>query len=159
MLDDALPIEREVLGAIPYKDNDVVLHTDDSLMPKRKAAWASWNYHIPAGRQDGASVTYHLNRLQGLTSERQYFVTLNCTDRIRPDSILAEFNYTHPVFGAESSAAQKLHNEINGVDRVYYCGAYWRNGFHEDGVVSALAALEHFHSRDRHAQRHFQRAS
>jgi uncharacterized protein len=159
MLSDATRSEREVLGAIPYQSNEAILHTDMTVMPRRRRAWAAWNYHVP--RQDGGpvSVTYHLNRLQGLTSRRQYFVTLNGDQSIRPESIIRKISYEHPVFNIESVAAQGRQSEINGVRQTYFCGAYWRNGFHEDGVVSALNALADFEQRSGHAQLHFQRAS
>jgi predicted NAD/FAD-binding protein len=105
------------------------------------------------------SVTYHLNRLHGLDCRRQYFVTLNGEQRMRSSSIIRRIAYAHPVFNADSVAAQARHAEINGVRRTWYCGAYWRNGFHEDGVVSALQALEDFERRSGNAQLHFQRAS
>jgi predicted NAD/FAD-binding protein len=158
MLSDATPAEREVLGAIPYRSNEAILHTDRSLMPRRDLAWAAWNYHVP-GQDDGpVSVTYHLNCLQGLECEEQYFVTLNSDSRIREDAIISRIAYEHPVFNTESVAAQHRQSEINGVRQTYYCGAYWRNGFHEDGVVSALSALADF-ERNENAQLHLQRAS
>ena len=159
LLRDSLPLEREVLGAIPYQYNEAVLHTDDSLMPRSKRAWAAWNYHVPRDADRPVAVTYHLNRLQGLDTATQYFVTLNYADRIRPDSVIRRFTYEHPVFTAASVAAQRRHEHINGLNRTWYCGAYWRYGFHEDGVVSALAALRRFESSEEDAQRHFQRAS
>lgn len=159
LLGDALPIERRVLGAIPYQTNEAILHTDASLMPTHKRAWAAWNYHIPIAENPRAAVTYHLNRLQDLNASQQFFVTLNSEKQIRPSAVLRKIAYAHPVFMAESVDAQKHHNEINGLNRTYYCGAYWRNGFHEDGVVSALAALDQFEGRDEDAQQYFQRAS
>jgi len=105
------------------------------------------------------SVTYHLNRLQGLASRQQYFVTLNGDQRIRPTRVMRKFCYEHPVFNVDSVAAQSRQSEINGINRSYFCGAYWRNGFHEDGVVSALHALADFEQRSSHAQLHLQRAS
>lgn len=159
ILAEPLPAEREVLGAFPYQPNEAVLHSDESMMPRRKLAWGAWNYHIPEADNPRVAVTYHLNRLQGLITSRQYFVTLNSEERIRPDSILGKFTYEHPVFTAQSVAAQLRHSELNGLNRTYYCGAYWRNGFHEDGVVSALKALHDFRSRENDAQLYFQRAS
>ncbi len=144
MLDVPTELEREVLGAIPYQSNEVILHGDDSMMPSRRAAWASWNYHIPAGTHGRASLTYHLNRLHSLPGKQQFFVTLNSGHRIRPQTIIQRYDYAHPVFTRDSVAAQARQDELNGLNRTYYCGAYWRNGFHEDGVVSALAALESF---------------
>jgi predicted NAD/FAD-binding protein len=158
MLSDATRTERAVLGAIPYQSNEAILHTDHSLMPRRKLAWAAWNYHVP-GQDDGpVSVTYQLNRLQGLGCRKQYFVTLNSDSRIREDAIISQIAYEHPVFNLASVAAQGRQSEINGVRQTYYCGAYWHNGFHEDGVVSALNALRDFEQRNEHAQLHLQRA-
>jgi predicted NAD/FAD-binding protein len=147
MLADPTPAEREVLGAIAYQRNEAVLHTDTSLMPRRRLAWAAWNYNLPADaeRLDGqVTLTYNMNILQGLDARQQYCVTLNNTDAIDPDRILRVIGYEHPVFTERAVAAQSRHREINGAARTYYCGAYWRNGFHEDGVVSAIDALRHF---------------
>ena len=159
MLNDPLASEREILGAIPYQPNEALLHTDASLMPRRKLAWAAWNYRIPETENPRVAVTYHLNRLQGLDCSTQYFVTLNSGEHIRQDAVLRKIVYEHPVFTAGSVAAQHRHREINGLNRTYYCGAYWRNGFHEDGVASAISALEHFYDRDGNAQQYLQRAS
>lgn len=159
MIADPLPVERDILSAIPYQQNDVVLHTDSSLMPRRRKVWAAWNYHITSAADSRVSLTYHLNQLQCLNTREQYFVTLNSNRRIDPGSIIQEISYEHPVFHKQSVAAQQRHCEINGLRRSYFCGAYWRNGFHEDGVWSALQAIEHFNRRDRDEERHFQRAS
>lgn len=159
ILTDPSRAEREVLGSIPYQSNEATLHTDQSIMPTRKRAWAAWNYHVPAKPLSPMSVTYHLNRLQGLDCRQQYFVTLNGDQRIRPSSIIKQISYAHPVFHSDSVAAQARHSEVNGVNRTWFCGAYWRNGFHEDGVVSALHALDDFERRMGHAQLHLQRAS
>lgn len=159
MLSEPADVELDVLGAIPYQHNEAILHTDESLMPRRRRAWAAWNYHIPADSNELVALTYHLNTLQGLRSRKNYFVTLNSRDLIRPDSIIKSIDYEHPVFTASSVAAQARHAEINGLKRTYFCGAYWRYGFHEDGVVSALNALQHFDARYENAQQHFQRAS
>jgi predicted NAD/FAD-binding protein len=147
LLTDPTPQEQAVLGAIRYQQNEAVLHTDDSLMPKRRLAWAAWNYHIPRGPADPdgrAALTYNMNILQSLNAPVQFCVTLNYTPAIDPGKIIQTFNYTHPVFTERAVAAQKRHREINGVRQTYFCGAYWRYGFHEDGVVSAIAALDHF---------------
>ncbi|NIW24992.1 MAG: NAD(P)-binding protein [Gammaproteobacteria bacterium] len=159
MLTDATPAEREVLGAIPYEHNDVVLHTDASLMPKRRLAWAAWNYHILRRAQARVAVTYNMNILQGIEAPVEFCVTLNNTAAIDPSKIIARFDYRHPMFTPDAVAAQQRHAEISGADRTYYCGAYWRYGFHEDGVVSALTALEQFNDRIRHEQRYLRRAS
>ncbi len=159
LLADPSPAEREVLGAIPYQDNDVVLHTDTSLLPRRRLAWAAWNYHLPRRPQDRVAVTYNMNILQRLRSRTPFLVTLNRTDDIDPSQIIERLSYAHPLFTAAGVAAQQRQAEINGVRRTYYCGAYWRNGFHEDGVTSALEALRHFRAcqpeqQDADAQRH-----
>ena len=142
MLADPAPAETDVLGAIPYQRNEAVLHTDASLMPKRRSAWASWNYHLidrPTGR---TTVTYHMNRLQSLVADRDYLVTLNLTERSNPATVIRKIDYAHPVFTPEGVAAQRRWAEISGPRRTHYCGAYWRWGFHEDGVWSALRVAE-----------------
>ena len=147
LLADPTPREQEVLGAIRFQQNEAVLHTDHTLMPARRLAWAAWNYHIPAGPSDPegkAALTYNMNILQGLDAPVQFCVTLNHTAAIDPGKIIQTINYTHPIFTEKVLAAQQRHREINGAHGTYYCGAYWRYGFHEDGVVSALAALDHF---------------
>jgi len=148
MLADASRAEHEVLGAIPYQRNEVVLHTDRSLMPRRRAVWSSWNFHLakrPAGAGGparGSTVTYWMNNLQRLRAERDYFVTLNRGEEIDPAAVLRRFEYDHPVYTREGVAAQARHAEISGVRRTHYCGAYWGWGFHEDGVRSALRTVE-----------------
>jgi len=147
LLADPTDAERETLGAIQYQQNEAVLHTDESLMPRRRRAWAAWNYHIPKSPTDTdgkVALTYNMNILQGLDAPMQFCVTLNKTHSIDPGRVIRSFTYAHPVFTERAVAAQKRQREINGARGTYYCGAYWRNGFHEDGVVSALAALDHF---------------
>ncbi len=158
LLQDATAAERDVLGAIKYQCNDAILHTDESLMPTRRRAWAAWNYHIPRDMARHVAVTYNMNILQGLKANTQYLVTLNNDQCIDPDKIIRTEQYEHPVFSRESVAAQKRQVDVN-VDRTFFCGAYWRNGFHEDGVVSALNALEHFEERLSDGQLHLRRAS
>ncbi len=138
LLADPTPSERAILGALPYQENDVVLHTDASLMPRRRLAWAAWNYHLPRHARERVAVTYNMNILQSLTADEEYLVSLNCRDRIDPATILGSYTYHHPLMTAAGVAAQARHGEISGRERTHYCGAYWRNGFHEDGVVSAL---------------------
>lgn len=138
LLADASLDETAVLGAIPYRDNDVVLHTDTRLLPRRKKAHASWNYWIDSSSNALPSVTYHMNILQGLKSNKTFCVSLNQTDNINPQLIVQRFNYAHPVFTRESIAAQQQRQRICGHNRSHFCGAYWYNGFHEDGVNSAL---------------------
>ncbi len=139
MLDDPSPAERDVLGAIAYQSNDVCLHTDTSLLPRRRKVWASWNYHIPAEPTERVAVTYDMNILQGLDAPVEFCVTLNRTGAIAADTVRARMTYAHPVYTPSARAAQKRWNEISGVDRIHYAGAYWGYGFHEDGVNSGLA--------------------
>ncbi|MEE2025196.1 NAD(P)/FAD-dependent oxidoreductase [Alkalimonas mucilaginosa] len=138
LLADASPVEQAVLGAIAYQRNDVVLHTDSTLLPKRRAAWAAWNYNLTADASEKATLTYNMNILQQLDSKQTICVTLNNTAAIASDKILRRFQYDHPVFNSYSMAAQQRRAEINGVNRSWFCGAYWYNGFHEDGVRSAV---------------------
>ena len=165
MLQDPTAAEREVLGAIAYQENEAVLHTDASVLPRRRLAWAAWNCHLlEQADQPGrpAAVTYNMNILQGLDAPETFCVTLNHTDAIDPARIIDTYQYSHPVFTPEAVAAQARQREINQGNRTSYCGAYWRNGFHEDGVVSAINALEHFAEDPvtltrSHAQRDLQR--
>lgn len=143
MLEDPSDAEREVLSAMRYQENDAVLHTDVSLLPRRKRARASWNYAIPARRGDRVVVTYDMNTLQCLEGAPATFcVSLNPGDRVDPSTILYRTTYYHPLHTSESVAAQQRVDEISGPRNTYYCGAYWRYGFHEDGVVSALAVAK-----------------
>jgi predicted NAD/FAD-binding protein len=144
MLEQPSVAEREVLRAIPYQENEAILHTDTALLPKRKAAWAAWNYHIDRDNAAGATLTYNMNILQGLQAPETLCVTLNSDAKIDPRKIIKRMHYAHPLYGPESVAAQARQSELNGVQRTFFCGAYWRNGFHEDGVVSALTALNDF---------------
>ncbi|WP_428773439.1 NAD(P)/FAD-dependent oxidoreductase [Vibrio sp.] len=146
MLADASPLETETLSAMAYQANDVILHTDTRLLPKRKSAWAAWNYWIqanqtqPAPRQEEKlpSLTYNMNCLQHIEAEQTFCVSLNCLDQIDQSKVLRKFSYHHPVFTRQSVAAQANKSSIDGVMRSWFCGAYWYNGFHEDGVRSAL---------------------
>lgn len=158
LLKDATRMEREVLGAIRYQPNEAVLHTDDSLMPSRRRAWAAWNYHIPTDAARHVAVTYNMNILQGLPSQKQYLVTLNSDRHIDTDKVIRRVQYEHPVYSREAVAAQQRQADINE-DRTFFCGAYWRNGFHEDGVVSALNALAQFERRLANEKLHLRRAS
>ena len=136
--------EAEILGALRYADNDVVLHTDTRVLPKRRLAWASWNYRLGGPTRQPAAVTYNMNILQGIESEHTFCVSLNQTDAIDPNKILARFSYAHPQYSLAASAAQLRGEELQGRQHSYFCGAYWANGFHEDGVVSALRVARHF---------------
>lgn len=144
LLSDPSPDEKSILGAIPYQRNETVLHTDTSMLPKRRRAWASWNYYLPKFSPGRATVTYNMNILQGLESDTTFCVSLNRNQDIHPDHIVRELVYHHPVYTNRTMAAQKRHAEISGVDHTHYCGAYWGYGFHEDGVRSALRVTAPF---------------
>lgn len=149
LLADPSAAERDILTGIPYQNNDVVLHTDVGQLPQRKAAWASWNYLLPQldaqGLQKPATVTYNMNILQGLRQAPVTFcVTLNNTAAIDESKILRRFTYAHPVYSVDSFKKRQRRNEICGQNRTHYCGAYWYNGFHEDGVRSAVDIAERF---------------
>lgn len=143
LLADPSPAEREVLAAIPFQENLTVLHTDARVMPRRKLAWASWNYHLNSGSR-GVAVSYWMNRLQSLDAPEDWFVTLNDVAGIDPSRVVKRIRYHHPVYRREGVAAQERWSEVNGVRRTWYCGAWWSFGFHEDGVRSALRVAQAF---------------
>ncbi len=138
ILDDPTPAERDLLGSIAYQENQAVLHTDPRTLPKRRRAWASWNYHIPKSNCDRVAVTYNMNHLQSIPFDTMFNVTLNYDDKIVPEHVLQRIKYHHPVFTTSAINAQKRKHTISGLNSTYYCGAYWGYGFHEDGVKSAL---------------------
>ncbi|MEJ0099226.1 MAG: FAD-dependent oxidoreductase [Pseudomonadota bacterium] len=138
LLQDPSPAERAVLGAMRYQRNDTVLHTDARLLPRDRRAWAAWNVHVPARDGGACTVSYCMNLLQGLESPQPFVVTLGRSAEIDPAKVLARMQYEHPVYTRESVAAQARRGEINGVDRLWYAGAYWGWGFHEDGLRSAV---------------------
>ena len=139
LLEDPTDAERAVLGAIPYQENAATLHTDTSIMPRRRAAWSSWNAHLLREPKDRATLTYDMNRLQGLDTPTRLLVTLNMDEAIAPERVLERMVYHHPVFTTAGLAAQRRWDEISGTaGRTHYAGAYWRWGFHEDGVWSGL---------------------
>jgi uncharacterized protein len=145
LLRDPSEPELQVLGAIPYQSNEAVLHTDARLLPRRRAARAAWNYHLLKEPKPLPTVTYWMNHLQKISSERDYCVTLNLAEAIEPDKVLRRIEYAHPVFTPAGVAAQSRHSEISGLRRrTHFCGAYWGWGFHEDGVRSAVKACEPF---------------
>jgi uncharacterized protein len=144
LLQDATDREHEILGAIPYQLNEAVLHTDVRMLPRRRRAWASWNYHLLAAPQARTTVTYHMNRLQSLQAEREFCVTLNRTDEIDPTQVIRTIPYAHPVYTTEGVKAQVRFAEISARNRTHFCGAYWGWGFHEDGVDSALRVAARF---------------
>jgi predicted NAD/FAD-binding protein len=140
MLGEPSPAEDSILSAIQYQKNEVVLHSDNSLLPKKRRAWASWNYLD--NNQEMAGLTYYMNRLQNIESPIDFCVSVNQTEKIQPEKIFERFTYSHPCFTQEAIRAKQQHAEINGKNNIYYSGAYWGNGFHEDGVKSALDACE-----------------
>jgi predicted NAD/FAD-binding protein len=144
LLESPIPAELAVLQALPYASNEAILHTDESLLPKRPLARAAWNYHLLADPQEPVALTYDMSSLQSLNAPVRFLVTLNHRRAIDERRILRSFSYQHPVYLPQGVAAQKRQRELNGQRRTYFCGAYWRCGFHEDGVVSAQSALEHF---------------
>ncbi len=139
MLDSPTPVERAVLEAIPYAANEAILHTDAGALPPRRAAWAAWNYHLPACHSSSAPprMTYYMNALQRLDSTKNYCVTLNSAKSIDPTHVLARIPYHHPVYTVAGLEARRRLREVSGHGGVHYCGAYMGNGFHEDGVLSA----------------------
>ena len=143
LLEHPTDAESNILGVIPYQENSAVLHTDTSLLPRRRGAWAAWNYHVIGGNQC-AALTYNMNLLQGIRAPHTFCVTLNRAEAIDPDKVLRRLTYHHPVFTVEGERAKAAYDEINHRNRTSYCGAYWGNGFHEDGVNSALAVAHRF---------------
>lgn len=146
MLTDANEDEQKILSSIPYQANEAIVHTDTSILPTRRAAWAAWNYHLPAdSKQRATTLTYNMNILQSLDADPPYLVTLNDTDSIDPAKIIRRINYHHPEFTVDGTVAQRGWREISSHERrTWYAGAYWRYGFHEDGVISALRVCENF---------------
>ena len=144
LLADPTPIERRILAGFPYESNEAVLHTDTSILPRRKRAWSAWNYRIGTGPDTRATITYNMNILQHIQSEETFCVTLNETEAISPDRIISRHRYSHPVFTTERARLQAEHESLIRANRTSYCGAYWGNGFHEDGVRSALAVCRSF---------------
>ena len=138
--------EKNILKAIPYTDNEVILHYDDHFMPKRKLAWAAWNYHIDDNANSSASLTYNMNILQNLKTEVPLLVTLNPLQKINKKKIIKTLSYAHPQYSLRSIEAQSKYHLISGVNRTSFAGAYWGNGFHEDGVKSALDAIQQFNA-------------
>ncbi|MGN6112688.1 MAG: NAD(P)/FAD-dependent oxidoreductase [Luteimonas sp.] len=137
LLPDADALEREVLGAIPYQDNDAVLHTDARLLPRNRKAWAAWNAFVPAVAGAPCTVSYCMNLLQGIASPEPLVVTLNRSNEIDPARVLARRRYAHPLYTAASVAARARKDEVQGRRRTWFAGAYWGWGFHEDGLRSA----------------------
>ena len=144
MIENPSNAEIEILSSIPYQTNVAHLHWDCSVLPKQKNAWASWNYFKPNKMKDETTVTYYMNMLQSLDMPKNICVSLNMEEHINPKKIYKKIIYQHPVFTSEAILAQKKHKEIDGIDKIHFCGAYWGSGFHEDGVNSALSVCKVF---------------
>jgi uncharacterized protein len=138
LIEQPVPAERQVLGAFRFQPNETVLHTDARLLPGNKRAWAAWNAFLPADPADDCTVSYCMNLLQSLSTDEPFVVTLNRSAAIDPSKIIARMHYRHPVYTRESVAAQSRRSEISGVQRLWFAGAYWGWGFHEDGLRSAV---------------------
>ena len=136
--------EKDILKAIPYTNNEVILHFDERFMPTRKLAWAAWNYHINQDSDSPVSLTYNMNILQNLKTDVPILVTLNPQEKIDKHKIIKKLSYAHPQYSLKSIEAQSKHHLISGVNRTSFAGAYWGNGFHEDGVKSAIDAIKQF---------------
>ena len=155
LLGDASSVERTTLTAIPYQQNEVVLHTDEKLLPRSRTAWSSWNYLLRENFQQRAVLTYNMNILQGLDSDSTFCVTLNATESISPAKIIDRFNYSHPVFSLDSVTAARLIEQLNGKNNTWFAGAYLGNGFHEDGVVSGRSVANAINRLPEHANAEF----
>jgi predicted NAD/FAD-binding protein len=157
LLRDPSPAETAILGAIPFQDNEAVLHTDERLLPRAALARASWNYHRFSSDSGRVTVTYNMTALQRLPTPRQYLVSLNAGDVIDPRRVIERMSYAHPVYNVASMAAQARRREISGHNRTCYAGAYWGYGFHEDGVRSGLAAAAEINWQTAHEELHLRR--
>ena len=144
LLDNPSKSEKEILSSIKYQKNDVLLHSDESILPQNKSAWSSWNFFLDSDSNKPVALTYNMNILQNLKCDDTLCVSLNSDDYIDKNKIIKKIVYHHPLFTVESLKAQSRKEEINGKNNSYFCGAYWRNGFHEDGVVSALDVCKKF---------------
>jgi len=144
LLENPSDEETQVLSKLKYQHNDVVLHTDSNFLPKNKRAWASWNFFHDNTQTSPVAVTYNMNILQGIKANETFCVTLNRTSAINPDRILGQYSYAHPVYTSSTVEAQQQREMICGKNRTHFCGAYWYNGFHEDGVKSALDICRRF---------------
>jgi predicted NAD/FAD-binding protein len=142
ILGDATPAEREVLTALPYEANEAVIHADRRLLPTRRSAWGAWNYRVSAEPGAPATITYLLIQLQSIDAPFPFCVTLNDRGRIDPALVIGRERYAHPIATMAGERARARRNEISGQRHTHFCGAYWGNGFHEDGVVSALAVVD-----------------
>lgn len=134
--------EKQILQSLPYQPNEAILHTDINVLPENPKARASWNVYLYNGEKSQVTVSYWMNRLQGLDVPHPFIVSLNCKNLIDPEKIIKTISFDHPLFTCEGMKAQENHPLMINRDRISFCGAYWRNGFHEDGVVSALSVAQ-----------------
>jgi predicted NAD/FAD-binding protein len=144
LLQDATELERRVLGGFPWEMNEAVLHFDERVLPRTRRAWSAWNYRIGIEQETRATITYNMNILQHIRSDRTFSVTLNDNGLIDPAKVISRHRYSHPVFTTARAALQAEHPQMIRVNRTSYCGAWWANGFHEDGVCSALAVCRRY---------------
>ena len=144
LLEDPSEEEVKILGSLPYQKNVALLHTDSSILPKKKITWSSWNYLLSGDQSKPVTLTYNMNILQSLQSKTNFLVTLNSNGDVDTSKIIKTLVYHHPLFTVKGVKAQKEKNKISGVNNTFYCGAYWGNGFHEDGVNSALDVCSFF---------------
>ncbi len=161
LLGQASKVEESILGDIHYQKNTAILHTDANVMPSHKRAWAAWNYHLPKSSNDNVALSYHMNVLQPLACPDDIFVSLNPYQEINENKIQRTIDYEHPIFDTAAINAQQRFSEIQGIQNTWFCGAYWRNGFHEDGVWSAIEAFKMFTQKleEKNEELHLQRAS
>ncbi len=146
ILGDPSPDEKRLLGKWRYTKNKVVLHTDDSVMPPLRRAWASWNYkrEDAPGGEGSLTMTYNMNQLMGLRTQNNYYVTLNSQKPVKEESVVREIHYTHPMYDNHSVSTQTELSCLNGKNNTYYCGSYFGYGFHEDAVKSGIEVAKHF---------------
>jgi len=149
MLADPSPTEKSVLRAVKYQPNKIVLHSDETIMPKRKSVWSSWVYTEDANKKsDRIDLTYWMNKLQPGVMRDPFFVTLNTTRDIDPALVWDEVTLRHPVYDLAALAAQQAAPAMNGINRTWFCGAWMKNGFHEDGIGSAMDVVSAIRARD-----------
>jgi predicted NAD/FAD-binding protein len=145
MLKDPTSLETKVMEGFAYRPNDIILHTDTSVLPAKELGHASWNYYLPKVQLDRVAVTYHMNILQGIDAPEKFLVSLNMDHVIDPKKVIKKIAYSHPVYSQSAVESQGQWSQISNIkNKTHFCGAYWGNGFHEDGVKSALEVTQAF---------------